>query len=111
MAPLFASKLELFLEPTKRIFFPDCSRTRQLSNAAKVDTPERWLPRRPHPNSLSSLPRWYRRVSLDESLQIGVVLSLDAFPGFAIEPGIAPARSLPRLSLFAPGLEPIQLVD
>ena len=111
MAPLFDGHLELFLEPTKRIFLLDLSRTRPPSNRREVDKPERWLPRMPHPNSLPCLFEWRRRASLDGSLQIGVILSLDAFPGFVLEPGIAPARSLPRFSLFPPGLAPIGLAD
>jgi Uma2 family endonuclease len=38
----------------------------------------------PHPDSFPWLFEWYRRVSPDEILQIGVVLSLDAFPGFEL---------------------------
>jgi len=112
--PTFGQYLDLFLEPTKRIFFSSILANRaddNLSNAAEVDNPQRWLPRMPHPNSFPWFLEWYRRAPLDEILQIGVVLSLDAFPGFALEPGIAPARSLSRFSLFPPGRTPIRLAD
>lgn len=51
LAPLSANTSSFFLSPPSEFSFLDPSRNRQLSNAAKVDNPERWLPRMPHPNS------------------------------------------------------------